>query len=210
MKPFLLSLLVLGSAAGSLPAATLLQRTGDTTFQCCSFVAVALSWTQADTWSGVQIDLELINNDGSGAVSAGSAYLTTSLGPGTTEALHEIDETVVSTKIAGRQTFTLFTGLTLGPGTYHLIYNPSSTNDLLVAFSGVLPPVYGEGVSGEAWSIEDVEAPYPPASTYQLWGPPSMLVSITGTREPAPIPEPATFGAFIVGLAFLAWRRASC
>jgi len=74
------------------------------------------SWTTSQTYTKVSISVS-IGLFGSASSYHGAAYLTTSIGPGTTTA-------IASTTFAGSnpspQAVQLFSGLTLGPGTYYL------------------------------------------------------------------------------------------
>lgn|GEM_PF-6337025 len=202
------------AALGGVPAqgATLLSNIGPVSYQCCSFAAAALSWTQADTWSNVQIDVLMYNNGNAGDIRAGVFYLTTSLGPGTTEAAHEIGDEVVSTDIPLEQWITVFSGYILGPGTYHLVYHNAGGvpgDNLLLLFEAELASVtvYGPGVSGDLNHFEDVEAAYRPASTFDTQPDTNLIFRITGDRQVAPIPEPATGLSLAGALGLAAWWR---
>src|SRR5687767_14726667 len=80
----------------------------------------AVSWTQTDTWTDVQIALGLANIFGVTNAEA-DVFLTTSIGPGTTQAAHEIAAATLISSASDFQTITAFSGLTLGPGTYYLV-----------------------------------------------------------------------------------------
>jgi hypothetical protein len=93
------------------------------------------------------------------AAPANAAVLTTSLGPGTTEAADEVDESIVSTDVPGVQLITAFKGLTLGPGTYHLVYRVAQGSvfgdNLQPTFNAVHPLLAGPGVTGGFHQFED-------------------------------------------------------
>jgi len=74
----------------------------------------ATSWTQADAYQNVRVSAELTNS----TPLPGSAYLTTQIGPGTTNAEQISAGLFVSPPTStGSTLVTLFTGLTLEPGT---------------------------------------------------------------------------------------------
>jgi hypothetical protein len=217
----LLLLAMAGLAAPRSEAATIVQRSGDLNFQCCQFSAYVMTWTQDNTWSNVRIDLDVYNNDLDGATQTGVALLLNSLGPGTTEAANEIDDAILTVSGFGQQTVTIFDGLTLGPGTYHLLYYRVSHEwpDFLALAMNASPDVavLGPGITLAPDSVEDFNsgAPYRPASPYDILPSNSMLVNITGTPDPivgAQVPEPSTAGLAFFGLAgFAAWlRRKRC
>lgn len=202
-----IALTLLGAATPA-QGATILQRLGDSSFQCCSFEATAFTWTQTSTWTNVQIDIPVYNNESDGTLRSAVVYLTNSLGPGTTEPANEIDEAILSSTIHGSQTLTAFTGLTLGPGTYHLTHHAVASgygNGLLVTFNSLSPLITAPGVTEVGYGYEDVEAFYRPASTF-ISSYVGMRVSITGTPDSTAVPEPAT-GFLALGALIWIFRR---
>lgn len=130
-------LILLSLAIGGAPpshAAIILDRSGDITAQCCQFAALAINWTMDREWTNVKIELDLHNDADEGEVHTGVALLLNSLGPGTTEAANEIDDVVVAEGGVDQKAVTLFRGLTLGPGTYHLVYYRLSYDFPLLPF----------------------------------------------------------------------------
>jgi hypothetical protein len=203
-----IAMTLLGAATPA-QGATILERLGDPSFQCCSFEATAFTWTQTGTWTNVQIDIPAYNNESDGTLRSAVVYLTNSLGPGTTEPANEIDEAILSSTIQGSQTLTAFTGLTLGPGTYHLTHHTVASvygNGLLVTFNSLSPLVTAPGVAEVGYAFEDVEAPYHPASTFNFNNV-GMHVSITGTPDSAEVPEPATGFLALGALIWILRRR---
>jgi hypothetical protein len=84
---------------------------------------VTVSWTQGESFSGVSIDASLVSIDQS--FDTGTAYLMSSIGPGTT-AMSEVVPPMGFTAPIGNQfgevpTTVLFSGLTLPAGTYYLV-----------------------------------------------------------------------------------------
>ena len=83
------------------------------------------AWSQSDTFSDVSIAAKL---DGANGTVSGTAYLTTRIGPGTTTA-DEIarHDYSISSPVFQPELETLFSGLTLRPGTYYLVLSGSAT-----------------------------------------------------------------------------------
>jgi hypothetical protein len=200
-------LLVLALTAATSHGATLLRQADEISFQCCTWGPIAMSWSQNDTWSNVRIDLDVYNSDNSGAAHTGVVLLTNSLGPGTTEAANEIDDAIVQAAGYGQQTITAFTGLTLGPGDYHLVFWRVSGDvfDHLALALNASPVTqeFAPGVQlGNMW-FPDAEAPYHPASTWMPSTANSFLLHITGTPQASEVPEPSTGILLLAGLAIL-------
>lgn len=86
--------------------------------------ALSVSWTQTESYTGVSIYAPL----GKGAANDANsvyAYLTNQVGLGTTAA-NQIAQSVVYFSAALDPTVQLFSGLTLGPGTYYLtVWSPT-------------------------------------------------------------------------------------
>ncbi|HEX3410890.1 MAG TPA: hypothetical protein VHT00_04145 [Stellaceae bacterium] len=86
--------------------------------------AVAVSWTQADSFSGVSIDASLASSDPS--FDTGTAYLMRSIGPGTTPASEVVPPAIFTAPIQNQLSeevplTVLFSGLTLDAGSYFLV-----------------------------------------------------------------------------------------
>jgi len=198
-------LILLSLAIGGAPpshAAIILDRSGDITAQCCQFAALAINWTMDREWTNVKIELDLHNDADEGEVHTGVALLLNSLGPGTTEAANEIDDVVVAEGGVDQKAVTLFQGLTLGPGTYHLVYYRLSYDFpyFLSVALGASPDgqVTGPGVTVLPTLIEGVQAAYRPASTWNPFGD-FTFVHITGTpSEESAVPEPSTASLLVV------------
>jgi hypothetical protein len=171
--------------------------TDNGTVGCCyailnMFTAEA-GWSQTGTFDDVTITAEIDPGTGSGLT--GTAYLMSSIGPGTTT-IDQIDTATFTASGAAftAQLNTLFTGLTLGPGNYYLVL--SSPGGL--GWEGNDPgitPVTGPGVtflSAESTSPNS-PAVYPPAGDFSstLGNIPEFTVTAVSS-----VPEPS-------GIAFL-------
>jgi hypothetical protein len=162
-------------------------------------------WSQTKTYVGVSISAELPSFPP--PVSSGTAYLTTRIGSGTTPS-----DQIASTNFAFPPSFspriTLFSGLTLPPGTYFLTISaaPGSAggwetiaeaNATFTTDAGVLPqpPAPSSG-----FFFTNVGSEYPPAAVFFNYQPIHPVFTVTG----AIVPEPSTFALEFAGLIFFA------
>jgi hypothetical protein len=159
------------------------------------------SWTETGSYINVSISAVLSNQFGGNPNSTLSAYLTDRIGPGTTAA-----DVIASTSISPTtfdETDTLFTGLSLGAGSYYLVLaapgkfagwwgtnSPTITTDTGVTDTGY----YYTNLQGNG-SPDDA---FPPASTFSPDTTDFLLYSATGTASSA-TPEPSSF--ILAGLA---------
>jgi hypothetical protein len=173
--------------------------------------AAGETWTQTGTYTGVSISALL---DG-GVAGPGmvTAYLTDQIGAGTS-ATNDI--TLPSTVVAPTETrgyVTLFSNLTLGPGTYYLVLDGSAFAGP-AGWSGTSDPTYtldsGVGSVNEL-VISGTQAAFAPASTFTEPGTSAFFFDVTGTPgAPSAVPEPSTvcsLGTGLAGLVYLALRR---
>jgi hypothetical protein len=166
---------------------TIVSQTGTTTAGILALSSV--SWTQSSTYSNIRITASFFNFTPSspGAAATGTAYLTTQIGSGTTVA-QQIASVPVAVTSTAPVTVTLFSGLTLGPGTYYLSVNPNSAvrapDNLTWAgiFSGGGATVTtAPGVTAnENTDVPSTPAAYPPASTFIGGLGRAMLYTVTG------------------------------
>ncbi len=153
------------------------------------------SWTQTGSYSNVSISAVLENG------TSINAYLVNQIGPGTTVA-NQIAATSISPATLV-ETDTLFSGLSLGGGTYYLVLAaPGSAN--VAGWYGTNSPTVttDTGVTGnlDVFVSDQNGSPndaYAPASTFFLAGT-SLLLTVTGDSG-SPVPEPSSF--ILVGLA---------
>lgn len=155
------------------------------------------SWTESGPYANVSISAELFNGNGAPI----SVYLTNSVGPGTTVA-NEIATTTVSPATSD-ETDTLFSGLSLGSGTYYLILAAPGVSTY-AGWYGTNSATFTEdtGVTGSADTFVSDQSgspndALPPASTFTLGGT-NLLFTVTGDAG-SPTPEPSSF--ILVGLA---------
>ena len=160
------------------------------------------SWTQTGTYTSVTIQATLESCEGP---ATGTAYLTMN---GTAMANQIAINSTLSTS-SSDAVVTLFSGLTLGPGTYFLTISPGANecNELWQNISGTPSVVTGSGVSagssGAVGSGHTVAA-YPPQSVLVDSG--SFLFTVTGTPATTPTtPAPPTLVLLGVGLLAMLW-----
>jgi hypothetical protein len=198
----------------ALPASaqTIINVTGTSAGEDNELATTQSSWTQTATYTNVTIQATL---DSCAFTASGTAYLTLN---GTALANQIATNGSVSFNggiFGGDAVVTLFSGLTLGPGTYYLTINPSLANscdELWQNISGAPTVTTGSGVTaGSSGGVGagHLIAAYPPASTFG--DPASFLFSVTGTltttAPTTPIPPTAILlGVGLLLLFWYAWR----
>jgi hypothetical protein len=125
---------------------------------------VVSGWSQSSTLANVSIAANL---DGGGGTVSGTAWLTTQIGPGTTIAneIAHCDFSVTSPVFEPELT-TLFSGLTLGPGSYYLVLTSSGGGGWEVASSFIPIMASGIGVTSRSGRSFFSVAAYPPATSF--------------------------------------------
>ncbi|MBM3814977.1 MAG: PEP-CTERM sorting domain-containing protein [Acidimicrobiia bacterium] len=200
---------------GMMPGATIIWvADGDpddpTNSSVASSQAVAAGWTHAGSFSNVAITAP-VAQFGS-AVTTLRAYLTTSIGAGTTQGAHEIATTSFSTATQANPFpyITIFSGLSLGPGTYYLIMSWESGGSA-ASWNADTPTSVSSDVGatvavGRLLAFSPFET-YLPASNFTFISGAEPLYQVTGDSA---IPEPsamALVGLGLVGLAAIRRRR---
>jgi hypothetical protein len=155
-------------------------------------------WTQTGTYTDVSISAYLgssgFDGDGSGTV-----YLTNAIGPGATTA-NEIAQISLSGLASTSAPATnLFSGLTLGPGTYYL--NSSSESSPGIAwelFYPVAVNVAPGGSIGEEINFGILPTDFPPSASLTPQAN-NFAFSVTGTPETAPEPSSVPLLLTIIG-----------
>jgi hypothetical protein len=170
----------------------------------------AVTWTETGSYTNVSIGANLAISNGL-STGTGIAYLVTALGPSATLANLVATDPITVSGNPGVNTMTsLFTGLSLGPGTYYLLINPTDINmtDSLVWDGGGTPTqTLDTGVIQQADRMLSGTVATPPydsaniASTLSV----SHLFSVTGTAVVgnSNTPEPGTMGMLALGLGGL-------
>jgi hypothetical protein len=157
--------------------------------------AVAVSWTQAASFSNVTIDASLVSTDD--GFRSGTAYLMSAIGFGTTPA-SEIVAPADFTAPFGNQfgsvpLTVLFSGLDLGPGTYYLVLSAPFQNQTggsplrwQIATNPVLTaaPSVTIGNTFLADSVFSTVDPFPPASSFGLDLQDRPMFDVSSVPEP--------------------------
>jgi hypothetical protein len=177
---------------------------GDGTFR-----ALEASWTQTGSYGNVNISAE-VSGLGMAAPQTvfGTAFLTRTVGAGTTTAADEIARANFSaTSTQFNPVLTqLFSGLTLGPGAYHLVLGASQGQGGGWT-GGNFPPTFitAAGVIAGDWFGLAVDAnSYAPASIFDIRNDTNPLAYVvTGDV----VPEPSTVGLIFAGLGSLVIAR---
>jgi hypothetical protein len=186
---------------------TIISATGGQNGQDVLSSAAGESWTQTGTYSGVTVSAVLIG----GAGKSATAYLMNQIGPGTTAANEVVAPFAISDPLASSSSIMLFSGLTLGPGTYYLLIDGTNAANP-VGWPGTIGPTYTEdtGVSGvQELVVSGTEASFSPASTFSTTSSGAFFFSVTGTPGVASsvAPEPGTIALLGAGIAGLAAMR---
>jgi hypothetical protein len=165
---------------------------------------LAASWSSTTSFTGVTISAllttEIFGGNPTGDVT-GQAYLMTAIGPGTTVASQIATAPfLVSSTFVTPTNVTLFSGLTLGPGTYDLVLdNPANSPRFYWVTSSPTTVTVAPGTTHLPDSITgNKDLIYAPASPFaQSTRSDSLEFTVTGT---AGAPEPATFSMFALGV----------
>jgi len=187
-------------AAMTASAQTIITRTGTPAAFGLVGPADYVSWTQTGTFSNVTIAANLISSSGT---ASGNAYLTTQVGAGTTTA-QQVATTAVSTSNSATSGIptTLFSGLTLGPGTYYVVVSGANLG-LGTGSSAVT--VVGTGVTANGDGVASSLASFPPASTFFLKGQTALFSAVAGSSAPPTgVPALSPFAMLATALLILA------
>lgn len=201
----------LGLASFALPASatTILSVTGphgSTLALGATNQALVASWSSTNTYSGVSISFQ--SNFGP---FDGTAYLMSQIGPGTTSA-QQVAIAAYSATSASPALTNLFSGLTLGPGSYYLVLTSSSTGGWDTPYTaGPAVVSTGAGVTRGAQFIVNSgngvpDLSYFPASSFSaLNAVYDLEFQVTGSL----VPEPSILLLLGMSLTLLQSLRAS-
>jgi hypothetical protein len=137
------------------------------------------SWTQASTYSNVAISAMLMSRTGTGN---GTFYLMSQVGAGTASTNPpQLASVAVSSSSSTFASVPLFSGLTLGPGTYYLVFNaPDLTLRWGTGTVAGTTITVAAGVTANATGNVTVINAYPPASTFATTSKFKDLFTATG------------------------------
>ena len=212
--------------AGSAQAANIYNVTGPSPFGFQNQHVLYVSWSQSITYTNVSISVPLQDGSSGGPIAGveGTMYLVNQIGPGTTPANNAAPPIPISGLSATFTNIQLWTGLTLPPGTYYLVFASANNNPMSLSPEGVSSPVtltaglgIAQGFEAGVTDINNIGA-FPPANAFNAGvSGANIAVSVTGdTNQVPPAPPVVQAPALgVLGLASLAilllvgvWRRA--
>jgi len=154
-----------------------------------------ISWTQANTYDDVSISGFFAGVGLAGG--AGTVYLMDQIGPGTTTS-NEIASTTISAAFGQTSSTLLFSGLTLGSGTYYLVLQSDNASNGTAGQGGIawaVPDAFTDttapGASIGSGFVVFSSAPYAPASDITPISSLDFALSVSGTSAAA-VPEPSS------------------
>lgn len=171
----------------------------------------AVSWTQTSTFTDVTIKAWVGHNDLE--QQPVTAWLTQSLGPGTAPGSELAQTGVVFPVFGVPEATTVFTGVTLTPGTWYLMMSAAPN------FSMGWGQSAGTFVTGNGVTYTDAmifaqgdhsNFDYAPASDFFAVSRPGLAFSVEGTEVPTTVPEPASLmltGCGLLAVIRIAHRR---
>jgi len=172
---------------------------------------VVQSFTLADTWTNVSISASLTTfSSGTGTV-----YLTNQSGAGTTVA-NQIGTTGFTftpvATLTSAVSVSLFSGLTLSPGTYYLTFataEPCCNQGLSVNPAMTYTTAGGVSVGAPQTINSGLNALFPPASSGTLSPAPfgNRFFTVTGDLASSAVPEPSTVVLISAGLLAIISRK---
>ena len=175
-------------------ATTIVAETGANAFGWAARTDqfMVVSWTQTNAYRDVNVGARLYSL---ALADPGTAYLMTRIGPGTTAA----EEVAVASFTFPNAQFPsavlLFSGLTLGPGTYYLIV-AGGTSFWSAWYGSREPNVIADGgVTHNGNFYVTDPAAYAPASVIHPHSTAFQIFAVNGTRMPANRPPVANAGA---------------
>lgn len=207
-KTALVFVLLLTAAAAH--AVTIYDVSGPSPFGFANQTVLVEAWRQNALYNNVTITAPLEDNSNGGPIAGveGTVYLTNSIGPGTTVANLVAPPVTVSGLTNTFTVRTLFSGLTLGPGTYYLTFRSTNSNPLSMSMEGSSTPTLtlGAAVSDVGGDGRINSDPFPPATPVTLQPPGNLFVTVTGdlvTNFAIPTFSPSMLIVFGFALALI-------
>jgi hypothetical protein len=184
-------------------ADTIITVTGGSSAQGISGSGTtAESWTSTGGFTGVTISVNIGTTDASNA--SGTAWLMTQIGPGTTNSQQVATTSFVAPTVANffssPPLTTLFTGLSLPPGTYYLVLT-SPSSSVAWQLGGSVTPGIGVTFQGAQSAFSGVNSSFPPASGFSA-NARTFGLQVTGAPATSPVtPVPSSLLLVLTGLA---------
>jgi len=184
MRKVALVFVLLLVAVAAQAATTIYDVAGPSPFGFANQTVLVEGWYQNASYNNVTITAPLEDNSSGGPIAGveGTVYLTNKIGPGTTVANLVAPPVPVSGLTNAFTVRTLFTGLSLPPGTYYLTFRSTNSNPLSMSMEGSSTPTqtFGPGVSGVGADGQITPDPFPPATAVTLTQPGNLFVTVTG------------------------------
>jgi len=207
----LASVAILLTASVVLHAANIINATGTNSFGFTGQPGFVTAWSQAVSYTGVSISMPLADQSAGGPIGGveGTVYLMNQIGPGTTSANQVVAPLSVSGLTATSTPVTLFSGLSLPPGSYYIVLIPTNASPMSMSpegFNAGNSVTTGTSVTSLGVGVPATIAGYPPASTVTLGPPGNLYLSVTGTLAPSQgaAPVPSSLLLALAGLAVVA------
>ncbi len=202
----LIRLLLLLSIAGSAFAGSVLDVNGPI-FGFTGASGITLAWSASIPLNNVQVVASLANGGGAPQYGIGTAYLTNSLGPGTTLA-NLVAQSPIQMTCLGfcEEQVVLFSGLNLAAGEYFMTIGAPAPPVSYLNWSVTHAPtvVAAPGITFQGWrQMSDATGPFPPSSNVVSSLPGDYLVQQLFSVS-SDVPEPASIWSAAIGLAALA------
>jgi PEP-CTERM motif len=185
-----------------------------------SGVDTSTRWTAfslADTWTNVVISLELGNSFATSGNPSANVFLTNSIGTSANEGLisaggNEVAPAAhLSSPTNGFND--IFSGLTLGPGSYYIVFENTNGQLGWIGFPETFPDsvatvTEAAGVSYNGSQVLNSGVAWAPGNTSGA-GFRANNFKVTGDLQldPNPVPEPSTWALSLIGMLFLLGQR---
>jgi hypothetical protein len=198
-------------AAATTQAANVFTVTGSNGFGFAGSVIVE-GWSQTVGYTGVTITAPLEDFTPGGPIGTveGVVYLVNQIGAGTTSANNVAAPISVSGLTGAFVTTTLWTGLTLPPGNYWVVWVPTNLNSGSPSMTpeGASTPNFTDtpGVGAAAIGSGQTAgsaAAFPPATVVSTSTPDNMFITVTGTQSVSTTPAPSALLLMLTAIAGL-------
>ena len=140
----------------------------------------------SQAYANANISAHLVNGGGPGYVSQGTAYLMSSIGPGTTTT-QQVNSVDFSLPPEYDGVFTLFSGLSLPAGAYWIVFStpqsPFSYANWVMSNPAMVTTEQGVIYIGDEVASGGLAA-YPPASVFELQNPTGLEYQFAVTGDP--------------------------
>ncbi|MBM3783390.1 MAG: hypothetical protein FJW30_03470 [Acidobacteria bacterium] len=210
---------LLALALGSLAHASTIVSVGPAADHQRAFFApgtgvYSMGWSQTQSYTNVSIRVSFREIDtGTGFLGGEiTGFLTSQVGAGTTQALHELEAPADAVYAPGHTgLLTVYSGLALGPGNYYFTVTPKSFIGISQISENPAPTVLlDSGVAVLGYSIGIGGSAYMPDSVIPWIGVSAWVFEVTGDPVLDPVAEPATWHLLLLAaLPLLLLRRKS-